>query len=96
MADSPEFKAFQEVYVTMKNALDPASVAPSAFSRDLLTSNEKAAATNKMHTEGERMEELLKAIERRIIADPQTFQTFVDVLRDEPAFANVLEKLQGR
>ncbi len=95
-SDSPEYKAFQAMYATLHCALDPSAVAPPAFSRDLLTTNEKAAATNRLHTDADRMEGLLNAVEKRILADPRAFHTFVDVLKDEGAFSALVDKLNGK
>ncbi len=66
------------------------------FSSDLLTHNEKDSAMNRMLIDSDRMEEILKAVEKRIRADPQTFHTFVEVLGHTEAFSALVEGLRGK
>ncbi len=94
--DSPEYKAFQDMYATLGSGLDPSTVAPMMFSRKLLTPNERDSAMNRMLIDGERTEEILKAAERRIRVDPQAFHTFVEVLGRTEAFSALVEQLRGK
>ncbi len=95
MANSPEYKKFKSLYAYLKDTLEPDTLAPLAFSCNLLTRNERDAATNKTHPEGDRMEELLKAVERRILADPKQYQTLVEAVEEEPTFNDVALKLRS-
>ncbi len=94
--DSPEYKAFQAMYATLRSGLDPSTVAPMMFSCDLLTPNERDSAMNRMLIDGDRTEEILKAVERRLLADPQTFHSFVEVLGQTEAFSALVEGLRGK
>ncbi len=95
MDSSPEYKAFSKLFADLADSVDASTVAPLAFSRDLLSRNERDAATNRMHTERDRMEVILKAVEKRILSNPQAFYTFVDLLEQELAFKSVVKKLNG-
>ena len=44
-------------------------------------------------SEGIKAHLLLSAIEGRIRSDPSAFDTFVDILRSEPAYEHLAEKL---
>ncbi len=94
--DSPEYKAFQAMYATLRSGLDPSTLAPMMFSCDLLTPNERDSAMNRMLIDGDRTEEILKAVERRIRADPQAFHSFVEVLGHTEAFSALVEGLRGK
>ncbi len=94
--DSPEYKTFRAMYAALRSGLDPSTVAPMMFSCELLTPNERDFAMNRMLIDGDRMEEILKAVERRLRADPQNFHTFVEVLGHTKAFSALVEGLRGK
>lgn len=82
MARSLEYKAFRRRYSYLRNTLSPSSIAPVAFDHGLLTRAEKKAALHPHYTDEERMDKLLEAIEKRILASPDAFRKFLDLLHE--------------
>lgn len=95
MATSAEYKAFKSLYAYLRDGLEPGTLAALAFSRDLLTRSERDAATNQMHTDVDRMEKLLNAVEKRILAEPRQFYAFVETVEEESTFDEVATKLRA-
>ena len=94
MESTPEYRAFQYHYGDLKIGLDPASVAPYAFARGLLTREENNKATHIPYTSDEKMTVILTAVGGKILGDPTAFHTFVEILELELAFNTLVEKLK--
>ena len=95
MDTSPEYQTFRQHYDELKTGLDPSSVVGTAFARDLLSREERNAASHTQYTDDEKLDKLLGAVERRIAVDKRAFHTFMEVLEEEPAFQHLVEKLKG-
>ncbi|CAI8008535.1 hypothetical protein GBAR_LOCUS5841 [Geodia barretti] len=71
-----------EIFV---GAVDPENIVPVLYSKRLLTKEEKQKATQQSSTACQRLEEIFKAMERRVHVDPQNFNTLLQALSEEPA-----------
>ena len=95
MATSPEYQTFKHHYDELKTGLDPSSVVDKAFARDLLSREERNAASHTHYTDDEKLDKFLGALDRRIAVDKAAFHTFMEVLDEEPAFQHLVDKLKG-
>ncbi len=96
MARSPEYKAFKRSYSFLRNTLTANDVAPVASSNGLLTKTERQAALHSRYEDCEKNDKLLEAIEKRILANPENFHKFVQLLEDElEEFLDAAQKLRG-
>lgn len=97
MNASPEYRTFVQHHSYLKTSLDPCTVVAMAYSVDLLTQHEHSEATYRHHSDDERLETFLNALDRRIAGNPDAFHTFVDmVLEGEPTFQPLAEKLKSK
>lgn len=78
-----------------KKGVDPATLVTTLYSNELLTPDEKSKATLKTLTDEQQLEEMFKAIERRVNSNPGDFHELVKALRTEPAMETVADKIQG-
>lgn len=95
MATSPEYQTFKQHYDELKIGLDPSSVVDKAFARDLLSREERNAASHTHYTDDEKLDKFLGALDRRIAVDKAAFHTFMEVLEAESAFQHLTDKLKG-
>ena len=79
-----------------KKGVDPDSLVTILYSNERLTPDEKSKATQRMLTDEQKLEELFKALEKRINTNPYDFHELVKALRSEPAMKTVGDKLQGQ
>ena len=61
------------------------------------TNNEKEDADNKMHSRGDRMDQLLSAVQRAIKIKKENFRIFLDVLENagEGKYMKLVKKMRG-
>lgn len=78
-----------------KKGVDPATLVTTLYSYELLTPDEKSKATQKTLTDEEKLEEIFKAVERRVNINPNDFHELLKALRTEPAMEIVADKIQG-
>ena len=65
-----------------------------AYSRDLITSEIKGVILSGKSTEFKEANILLSAIQEKIKTDPSAFDTFIEILRSEPAYEHLADMLQ--
>ena len=94
-AVSVELIALRKSYATFISGADPDYLVKALYSKKLLTGNEKEKATQRMLTDGEKLEILFKALERRVSTTPDSFHTMMQVLKEEPAMRGVFDKIKG-
>ena len=88
-ATSVESKAFTRSYKIFKDGVDPDYLVKVLTSNLLLTREEREKAVQKTETDSQKLEEVVKALERRISADPTVFHTVVQAITAEPALEAV-------
>ena len=91
-AESRALQKSSEIFI---NGACPDSLLAALYSRGLLTSNEKEKAMKQSLTDGEKLQEIFKALERRVFINPEHFKTLLQVLRDESATKEVAEIMKG-
>ena len=65
-----------------------------AYSRDLITNEIKSIILSGKSTEFKEANILLSAIQEKIKTDPSAFDTFIEILRSEPAYEHLADMLQ--
>ena len=65
-----------------------------AYSRDVITSEIKSIILSGKSTEFKEANILLSAIQGKIKTDPSAFDTFIEILRSEPAYEHLADMLQ--
>ena len=75
--------------------MDPDYFATVLYSKLLLTREEHEKATQTTATDSQKLQEILKALERRISADPSVFDTVLHTLNKEPALETVARQVKG-
>ena len=93
--ESAESTALRKSYGIFKRGIDPANIIVPLFTGGLLTQEERDNATQRMRTEGEKLEEIYKALERRVAVNPGHFHTLLEVLKNEPALKDVGNQMEG-
>ena len=88
-------KALRRSYKLFKDSVDPDYFATVLYSNLLLTREEHEKAIHRTATDSEKLKELLKALERRISADPNVFDTVLQALKTEPALEAVVQEIKG-
>ena len=91
-AESRALQKSSEIFI---NGACPDSLLAALYGRELLTSNEKEKAMKQSLTDGEKLQEIFKALERRVFINPEHFKTLLQVLRDESATKEVAEIMKG-
>jgi len=85
---------FQHNYAHLRDTIQaPEDVANHLFTRKKIDSHARDKVQLHTLTTSEKCEELLKAIELRISADPKVFYEFTDVLSEEPTTEKLAYKL---
>lgn len=95
MALSEESKALRQSCAVFKKCIDPANIVNVLYSSLLLTPEERSKAIQKTLNDGEKLDEIFSAMERRVSADPKKFHDLVRVLEVEPAMASVAKEMQS-
>ena len=86
-------KHFNELWGTLSEH-GMFEVTTKAYSKGLITREVKKTVFSENGTsEGRKADLLLSAIQVRIKTDPHAFDTFVDILRSEPAYQHLVNKL---
>ena len=80
MPSSKEEQALRTHYAELREQVNPSDIAAHLYAKELISRNERADADNKMHSESDRMDRLLTALERAIDIDKKNFYTFMDIL----------------
>ena len=96
MAMSAEARTLRRSNAIIKSGVDPENLVTVLYSNFLLTPDENEKATHKPLTAGQQLEEIFKALERRVAVDPQVLQKLLDALNSEPALEPVAKKIQGK
>ena len=92
---SPERKALRRNHKIFKDSVDPDYLVTVLNSHLLLTYDEHEKATHRSLTDTEKLLEILRALERRISADPKVFHTMLQILMTEPALKAVGHIMKG-
>ena len=77
---SKEEQVLRRYYAELRDQVNPSDIAAHLYSKGLISRNERADAGNEVHSEGNRMDKLLSAVERAIEIDKKKFSTFLDIL----------------
>ena len=75
--------------------MDPDNLVKVLYSNMLLTREEREKAVQMTETDSQKLEEVVKALERRISADPAVFHTVVQAIMAEPALEAVGHQMKG-
>ena len=92
---SVSLRAFRRGYKIFKDGVDPDTLENVLYSSLLLTSAEHEKAIQPTATDTQKLQDILKALERRIRTDPNNFNILLKCLMEEPALEGVAKKLQG-
>ena len=91
-----EEKAFAHCYGDLSHGVSsPDMVATDLYSQGILTSSERDQVQNMMLTVDQRTNHLLRFMEVHIRHDPRAFHVMLSVLRNEPAFQCIADKLEA-
>ena len=78
-------RALRRSHKLLKDGADPNSLEAVLYSKMLLTREEHEKAIQTTETDSQKLQVILTALERRVSADPNVFQTLLTVLMAEPA-----------
>ena len=92
---SKEEQALTKYYAELREKVNPSDIAAHLYAKGLISRNERADANNKMHSEGDRMDRLLPAVERAIEIDNKNFYTFLDILDGDPKYKRLVQSMRG-
>ena len=94
--ESAEARAFRKCYSLLADGISDAGwLAVQLYSKELIGRGLRIEAQKPTIKERVKIEELLSAVENRIISNPSTnFRVFVDVLRNEPSIQHLAMKLE--
>ena len=96
VSTSVESRAIRRSYKIFKDSVDPDNLVKVLYSKMLLTREERQKAMQRTETDSQKLEEVVKALERRISADPTVFHTVVQAVMVEPALEAVERKMIGK
>ena len=91
------YTAIQKHYDELLGALTNMSMlqlTAKAYSRDLITNEIKSIILSGKSTGFKEANVLLSAIQEKIKTDPSAFDTFIEILRSEPAYEHLADMLQ--
>ena len=88
-------RAFRRSHKLFKDGVDPDNLVEVLYSKMLLTREEKAKAVKMTETDSQKLDEIVKALERRISANPTVFHTVVQAIMAEPALEAVGHQMKG-
>ena len=91
---SIEEQTLRRYYGELRDQVNPSDIAPDLYSEGLISLSEKDDAANKMHSEGDRMDKLLPAVERAIEIDRKNFYTFMDILDRVPKYKCLVQSMR--
>ena len=91
--DEPGYRAFRDNYdILVCGIQSPAELADRLFSKRMITTEIREKVASHMHKR-DRTRELLAAVERKLISEPASFNVFVAVINEEPAYEVIAKKL---
>ena len=93
---SAVLRALRRSNVIFTRGLDPENLVRVLYSQGLLTPEERDNATKQTSTTCQRLDEIFKAVERRVRVNPQCFKTLLLALSEEPAAEDVAKKMKGK
>ena len=82
-------------YAVLRDQVNPSDIAAHLYAKDLISRSERADADNKMHSDGDRMDRLLPAVERAIEIDKKNFYTFLDILEGVSKYKCLVESMRN-
>ena len=92
--EEPGYRAFQDNYGTLVNGIQsPAELAARLFSKRMITPGIRSKVGNNAIDKLTRTGELLAAVESKIMSEPASFRLFVEVIKEEPAYQVIAQKL---
>ena len=86
-------KHYNELLCALAN-MGMLELTAKAYSRDLITNEIKGVILSGKSTEFKEANILLSAIQEKIKTDPSAFDTFIEILRSEPAYEHLADMLQ--
>ena len=90
----PGYRAFQDNYDTLVNGIQsPADLAGKLFSKRMITAEILDNVGNFTIKKRDQTRELLEAARSKLISEPASFHVFVAVLKEEPAYQVIAQKL---
>ena len=89
-------RALRRSYKLIKDGVDPDNLVKVLYSNMLLTREEREKAVQMTETDSQKLEEVVKALERRISANPTVFHTVVQAIMAEPALEAVGHQMKGK
>ena len=95
ISSSVESKTLRRSYKLFKDSVDPDHLVTVLYSNLLLTPEEHEKAVHAVATDTQKLQEILKALERRISADSNVFNTLLQALMAEPALEAVGRQITG-
>ena len=95
ISKSVALRALRKSYQIFSDGVDPDHFATVLNSKLLLTREEFQRTTQRTETDHQKLQEILKALERRISVNPNVFRTMLEVLLAEPALEEVGHRIEG-
>ena len=90
---SLEYRTFKRLYATLKSGLGQSSIVDEAYSRDLITRQERDDTNRVGLTLDERNGKILDTVELRIKDDSRNYYVFLEILKQETTFSHLVDKL---
>ena len=90
-----ELRALRKSYEIFIKGACPDNLVSALFSNELLTPEERDRALLSALTDRQKLQEIYKAVERRVSVRCTDFHTLLQALRDEPAHEGVAERIKG-
>ena len=93
---SVESRSLRRSYAVFTSGVDPENLVKVLYSNFLLTREEKDKAMKESLTDGQKLQEIFKAMERRVSVQPSAFHTLLKALAEEPATEEVAIRMKGK
>ena len=93
---SVESRALRRSCKVFTDGVDPENLVKVLYSNFLLTPEERDKALKESLTDGQKLQEIFKAMERRVSVKPIYFNTLLQALGEEPATKGVAERMKGK
>ena len=92
---SKEEQAFRRHYAELRDQVNASDIAACLYAKSLISCNQRDDAGNKMHSDGDRMDRLLPAVEQAIKIDKKNIYTFLDILERVSKYKCLVQRMRN-
>ena len=93
---SVESRSLRRSCTVFTSGVDPENLVKVLYGNFLLTPEERDKALKESLTDGQKLQEIFKAMERRVSVKPIYFNTLLQALEEEPATEEVAKRMKGK